>query len=105
MWIGFVIWSIGAFLFLGIGASSWKSKEAVGFFTFVKAPVVSDIKKYNHSVAVLWMVTAVIFEILGVPLLFAEQNSPIFILMVFGVVALFLVMMILYIRIEMKYKK
>lgn len=36
MVIAFIIWSIVAALFLGIGISCRKSNEAVGFFTFVK---------------------------------------------------------------------
>jgi len=104
MIIAFIIWSIVAALFLGIGISGRKSKEAVGFFTFVKPPVVSDVDKYNHSVSMLWIIVAVIFEIIGMPLLFSEQNSPVFILVIFGIVALVIGMIIVYLRIEAKYK-
>jgi small-conductance mechanosensitive channel len=69
MLIGFVIWSIVALLFLAIAVSSWKSEEAVGFFTFVKPPVVTDITRYNHSVSLLWIIAAIVFEVVGVPLL------------------------------------
>ncbi len=91
-------------LFLAIGISGWKSKEAVGFFTFVKPPAVTDINKYNRSVAMLWIIAAVIFEITGVPLLFSEQNSPMVIPVIFGAVALMIGMMIVYFRIQEKYK-
>ena len=37
---GFIIWSICAAIFGGIGISCRKSREAAGFFTFVKPPVV-----------------------------------------------------------------
>lgn len=104
MLIAFIIWSITAVLFLGIGIVGRKSKEAVGFFTFVKPPKVTDINRYNHAVSVLWMVAAVVFEIIGVPLLFLEQNSPMSILLIFGVVVFVLGMMIAYFRIEAKYK-
>ncbi len=105
MIIAFIIWSIVAVLFLGIGISVRKSKEAVGFFTFVKPPVVTDVAKYNRSVSMLWVVVAVILEIIGIPLLFLEQNSPMFIPMTLGVVALVIGMMIVYSRIEAKYKR
>ena len=42
MIIAFIIWSIVATIFLGIGIRCRKSSEAVGFFTFVKTPVVDD---------------------------------------------------------------
>jgi membrane-bound ClpP family serine protease len=104
MIIGFIIWSICAIIFFFIGAGGWKSEEAVGFFTFVKPPVVSDISRYNHAVAMLWIVSAVLLELFGIPILFVEQNSPVFLILVFGVAALVIGMMIAYIRIETKYK-
>ncbi len=104
MIMAFIIWSIVAVLFLGIGISGRKSKEAVGFFTFVKPPVVTDVSKYNHSVSILWIAVAVIFEIIGIPFLFLEQNSPMFIPVIVGAVALIIGMIIVYLRIEKKYK-
>ncbi len=72
MIIAFIIWSIVAALFWGIGISGRKSKEAV--------------------------------EIIGTPLLFLEQNSPMFVPVILGVVALVIGMMIVYFRIQAKYK-
>lgn len=103
--IAFIIWSIGAAIFLGIGISCRKSSEAVGFFTFVKPPVVDDVRHYNNAVSVLWSVAAVVLEIIGVPFLFLGQNSPVFILLIFSVIILIIVMMVTYIKIEGKYKK
>jgi hypothetical protein len=105
MVIAFVIWSIAAFIFFLIGISVWKAREAVGFFTFVKPPVIKNIEQYNHSVALLWMIFAFIFELLGIPFLFAEQNSPIFILIILGVFVLILGMIIIYVKIEANYKR
>lgn len=104
MIIGFIIWSICALIFCFIGVGCWKSEEAVGFFTFVKPPEVSDVNRYNHAVSILWIVSAVLMELLGIPILFIEQNSPVFLIMVFGVVVLVIGMMITYSRIEAKYK-
>ncbi len=104
MIIAFIIWSIAAVLFLGIGVSARKSKEAVGFFTFAKPSVVTDVNKYNHSVSMLWIIAALILEILGVPFLFSEQNSPVFIPVVFGVFALVIGMMAVYLKIQAKYE-
>ena len=47
MIIAFIIWSIVATIFLGIGISCRKSSEAVGFFIFVKLSVVDNIRQYN----------------------------------------------------------
>lgn len=103
--IAFVIWSIVAAIFLGIGMSGRSSKEAVGFFTFVKPPVVTEIAKYNRTVSRIWIVSAVILEILGIPFLFFRQNSPVFLFVVFGVVILLIGMMIAYLKVEAKYRK
>lgn len=103
--VGFILWSIVALLFLGIGISSRKANEAVGFFTFVKPPIVEDVKRYNNAVAILWFVVTMIWELMGIPFLFLKQNSPIFLFIIFGVVILLIAMMIAYTRIEAKYKR
>lgn len=103
--IVFMIWSIVAVLFWGIGISSRKSTEATGFFTFVKPPAVEDAGQYNRSVGTLWIVVAVVFEIAGVPFLFLEQNSPYFLVMIFAVMFLVIGMMAAYLRIERKYRR
>ena len=77
--IAFFICSTVAAVFLLIGISGRKSKEAVGFFTFVDPPVVNDVKRYNYSVSWLWIAGAVIFEMMNVPMLFLGQNSPYYI--------------------------
>lgn len=104
MVIGFVIWSIVAISFCGIGISCRKSHEAVGFFTFINPPTVENIEHYNRAVSVLWFAVAILFEIIGIPFLFLEQNSPLFILVIFAVVILVIAMMIAFFRIEAKYK-
>lgn len=105
MVIAFIICSIVAAIFLGIGISCRKSNEAVGFFTFVKPPTVEDVEHYNNEVSVLWFVAAGVLEIIGIPLLFLKQNSPLAIPVIFAVVILIIVMMVVYIKIEAKYKK
>ena len=104
MIIGFFIWSIVAIMFLGIGISSRKANEAVGFFTFEKPPKVKDVKRYNKAVSTLWFVLAAVLELIGVPFLFLQQNSPVFILIIFAVVILILIMIVVYLKIETKYK-
>lgn len=105
MMIAFIIWSVVAAIFLGIGISCRKSSEPVGFFTFTNPPIVEDIKRYNNAVSVVWFGAAVVLEIIGIPLLFLEQNSPVSILLIFAVMILVIAMMIAYLKIEGKFKK
>ena len=105
MLIGFIIWTIVSCLFLVIGITNRKADFPVGFFSNVKAPDVTDIKKYNKEVSNIWLVFAILFELLGVPLLFFEQNDPVFIIVILGTVALIIGIIIAYLRVEMKYKK
>lgn len=106
MIIGFIICSIVAVIFAGIGISCRKSKEAVGFFTFIKPPAVAaeNIKKYNHDVSVLWMIAAILLEIISTLFLYAKQNSPMVVFMIPAVFLLVIAMMYAFIRIESKYK-
>ena len=105
MFIGFVVVSMVALVLLSIGISCRRANEAVGFFTFIKPPKVENVKDYNIAVSILWFVAAGVTEILGIPMLFLEQNSPIFIFVMFAVVILVIAMMIAYIKIEAKYKQ
>ena len=104
MIIGFVIWSLCAGVFLAIGISAWQAKKPVGFFTGQKPPEVNNVEKYNHAVAVLWFISAGVYEALGIPLLFLKQNSPGFIPVIISVPALLIAMMIAYVRIENRYR-
>ena len=104
MIFGFIFWTLISFLFLGIGIWAWSSKKAVGFFSGVKPPAVSNIRKYNHSVAILWFAYALLFELLGLPFLFLKQNSAGFLLSVLGVPLISIVLMIVYTRILHRYE-
>ena len=105
MIIGFIIWTVVTAIFVGIGISCCKSREAVGFFTGCKPPTIENVEQYNKAVAKLWFVSAGVYEVMGVPLLFLEQNSLLFVPIIFGVVIGLIAMMVAYLRIEAKYKK
>ena len=92
-------------IFVGIGICSSRSNEAVGFFTFDKPPIVKDVKKYNKAVARLWYVASVIYEVIGIPLLFLKQNSPLVIIIIFAIILWVILLIFVYIKIEIKYKK
>ncbi len=105
MIFGFVIWSVVLLALLGIGVWAWKSEKTVGFYTGTKPPEVTDVRKYNRSVAVLWFVYAGLFELLGLPFLFLKQNAAGFPWVVLGVVAITIGLMIIYNRILRKYEQ
>lgn len=104
MIVGFIIWSGVALLFVSIGVKCGRSKVPVGFFANVETTQVENVEKYNKAVSKLWFVTATIYEIMGIPLLFLEQNSLYFIPIVFGVMFEMIVMMVVYLKIEAKYR-
>ena len=101
----FIIWSICAILFVAIGIISRLSEKPAGFFANVKPPKVNDVKNYNCAVSNIWFVGAVIFEILGLPFLFFEQNSPGFLIIVIAVPFWAIGMMAAYLKISAKYTK
>ena len=105
MIIAFIIWSIIAIGFIAIGFSCYKSDVAVGFFTFTKAPEVKNIEDYNHAVGKLWFFAALVYELIGIPFLFLEQNSPVFILIMFAIFLWLIFLMIGYFKIESRYRK
>ncbi|NMB44630.1 MAG: hypothetical protein GX995_10945 [Clostridiales bacterium] len=105
MVIAFIIWSVISITFLVIGIIARLSKKPVEFWANVKAPEVNDVKRYNKDVSVLWFVFAVLFEIVGIPLLFCEQSSLIAFISIFGTVVLAIGIMIAYTLLEAKYRK
>ena len=105
MIFGFIIWSLISLVILVIGIRCWKSEKAVGFFTGVKPPAVSDIRKYNRSVAVLWFAYAALLELLGLPFLFLKHNAAGFLLCIAGVPVISLALMLVYTRILRRYEQ
>lgn len=101
----FIIWSVLAAVFVGLAVYCRRAKKAVGFFAGVQAPEVKDVKGYNRAVSRLWIIYAVLFEALGVPFLFAEQNSPVYIISVLGTVFISIGLMAAYHFAAEKYKK
>lgn len=110
MIIAFIVWSMCAVLFLIIGIVDRKSEKPVGFWSNakpwsnVKELEVTDMRAYNNAVSTIWIVFAIIFELLGLPFLFFEQNSPVFLAVMAGVVILIIAIMLAYMKVENKYK-
>lgn len=110
MIIAFIVWSLVAVLFLVIGLVDRKSEKPVGFWSNakpwsnVKKLEVTDIRAYNNAVSTIWIVFAIIFELLGLPFLCFEQNNPAFLATIVGVVVLIIGIMFAYVKVEEKYK-
>ena len=104
MLVGFIVWTLITLVFVYIGITIRNSNIPVNLFTFGDIPKVNDIKGYNKAVSNLWLVFTILFELIGVSLLFIKQNSPLVILIVLGVVLLVIGMMVIYTKIESKYK-
>lgn len=102
--MGFIIWTIISIVFEYIGITTRRSSIPVNLFTFSDVPKVNDVKGYNRAVSNLWLVFTVLFEMIGISLLFIKQNSPFVVLIVLGVVFLVIGMMMAYIKIESKYR-
>lgn len=102
---GFVIWSAVAVLIIGIGIWSWNAKKPVGFYAGTAPPKVTDLRKYNHAVGILWFVYAALFELLGIPLLYSKQNAAVFVVTVLGVVFITIALMTAYNRILARYRQ
>lgn len=101
--LGFLMWLPGgaAFMFLGIYAMC--AKEPVRFWNIGELVQVTDVKKYNRAMAKLWFVSAVVWVILGIPLLMG-QNSAWVTVPVLGGMCWAVALMVAYTRIEKKYR-
>ena len=105
MIIAFWIWSAVAAVFAAIGLSCRRTDQPAGFFSNIKPPSVRDLRAYNNAVSALWLISAAVFELLGIPFLFLTQNSPLFLPVILAVVVWFIALMIAYTKIEARYKK
>ena len=105
MTIGFVIWSAVSLMLLGIGIWTRRSEKPAGFFSGVRPPEVSDVRQYNRAVSVIWFIYAILFEMLGIPLLVLKQNSGGFTWSMLGVVFITIALPVAYNRVLLKYQK
>lgn len=100
---GLLIWEACAVLFVVIGMVCFRSKQTVGFFSNVKPAEIRDVRAYNRAVGKLWLVFAAVFALLGIPVMW--EDSPWILLSIIGVVWEIIAAIIVYLRIEQKYKK
>lgn len=103
--MAFIIWAIIGLIFVGLGVLAFFSKKPMGFWANAEMFQVSDTKRYNRTMGIMWCIFGVVFDLLGLPLL-AGENSPYIMLSVVGVMLEVIAFMVIYILvIEKKYRK
>ena len=100
----FAVWAACGLLFLGIGIFDMFSEKQVRFWANAESPEMKQIKKYNRAVGILLCVYAIVFVLLGLPLLLSDSDLALLI-PVLGTVAETIALMTIYMKIEQKYKK
>ncbi len=104
--MGVIIWSIVALILAGLGIWAFVAKKPVGFYSGVKPPEVTDVKGYNRAVGILWIVYAVMFELLGISILFLDEKPLLFLVPILGTVVISIALPIAYNQLILKkYKK
>lgn len=99
----FIAWSVISVLFIGLGIVCFFYKKPMYFWTVKEVYKVRDVKKYNAALGKLWLAFGVLLELLGLPLLLA-QKMPWVLLTLLGTVWLAILLMVLYTKIEKKYR-
>ncbi len=105
--IAFIIWVAVSLVFVVIGIYDLRSDEVAGFWNVGKRPEVAPehVKAYNRAVGILWIGFAVVFTLLGLPLL-AGDDSPLIAITLLGSMLSIVVLMAVYVLvIEKKYCK
>lgn len=101
----FIIFFFGSLLIGGIGVYSIKSKKPVSFFTFYKVSEdeVSNVKSYNKSVGVLWILYGVFWILLGSLYIFMDTTIALIITILSAHISI-IVLIFMYLRIKRKYE-
>lgn len=102
MW-AFIVWSMISAFFIVLGVVCFFYKKPMYFWTVKEMYRVRDIKKYNAALGKLWIGFAIVLELLGLPLLLG-QNMPWVILTLLGTAWSAIILMVLYSKIEKKYR-
>lgn len=99
----FLIWSVIGLFFVGMGIASFFAKKAMGFWANVRVPEIDRVKPYNHAVGRLYIIFGILMVLFGLPLL--SGNTAFILFSVLGVMLAVITMMVIYSRIEQKYRK
>ncbi|MBR5789773.1 MAG: hypothetical protein IKX99_06685 [Lachnospiraceae bacterium] len=107
MLMGFIIWTIVGLVIIGFGISAFFAKKPVGFWANAETTKIKDgcVKEYNRATGILFICYAIVFILLGAPLLYG-RNNPYLIFSMIGVVFATIATMAIYsIVIEEKYRE
>ena len=105
--IGYLVWcAVGGACFV-TAVSIWRSKKAVSLRWKKLDGEVTDVKKYNHAVAKLYILYGAVFILAGLPLFLLKAPVPAWVglLTAAAVAADTGALFALYGRIVKKYKK
>lgn len=102
--LGFIVVVLIGIFFEIIGLLAFHAKKPVGFWANAVTAPIENVKAYNRAVGKLWCVFGVVFVLLGLPML-AGQNSPGILFSVIGIMFEVIAVMVVYMRIENKYRK
>ncbi len=81
----FLIWSAVSAVFLILAAKALRSAKPAAFIAGIHPERVRDPRRYNRAVAILLCAYALVFEALGVPLLFLKTNTALIAVTLLGV--------------------
>lgn len=100
----FIILCIWAVIYMCLAIYIWFSKKAIRFWGKKKMFEVTDIKKYNHAMAKIYVAHGIVLILLGLPLLTGHHKW--IIVSVAGVIVETIAFMVVYsFVIKKKYKK
>ena len=105
MLIGLIVWSAVSLAIFGIAFHAWRSKTAVGFYSGVKPPDVTDVRGYNHAVALLWIIYGALFEALGALITAPGQPLALRLVLIPAIAPLTIALIVAYERVLKKYRK
>ena len=104
MMTAFLIWCVvGCFMF-ALGLYSFFAKNPTGFWASEEVFQVTNIKRYNWSMAEVFCAVGIVFILLGLPLLFGQDTVWILFSIVGVMVEVIASMVIYTLGIEKKYK-
>lgn len=99
----FLIWSSIGLFFVGMGIACFFAKKAMGFWANIKMPEIEEIKPYNRALGKLYIIFGIFLILFGLPLLSEHTERILF--SVIGIMLAVVIMMVIYTRIEQKYRK
>lgn len=102
----FLAFALIGLFFLIIGIRCFFSDKPSGFWANAEQFEVTDVRAYNKAMGKLWIVVAVLFTALGVPLLNPKNILPVILISIVGSMVVSIGIMIFYTTvIEPKYRK